>query len=230
MSIQLPTADNPVVLLQGDCLELLPQIPAGMVDAVVTDPPYGIGEARGKNKSRSCIATSKDYGDASWDDRPCPPEAIAHMRRVSRHQIIFGGNYFDLPPSSCWLVWDKLNGNTDFADCELAWTNLRQAVRRIHHRWHGMIREGNETRYHPTQKPLAVVVWCLSFLPERCTVLDPFAGSGTTALACLMTGRRCLSIELDPHYHAVAQKRIDDYLAAGPLFDATPQQAELFTA
>src|SRR6185437_10913892 len=137
-------------LILGDCREILPTL--GRFDAVVTDPPYGIGEAAGKNKSRTNLAVARDYGDDDWDNEPCPPEIIACMRLQSDWQIIFGGNYFELPPSSCWLVWDKQNGENDFADCELAWTNLRKAVRRVYWRWNGMIRKGHEERVHPTQK------------------------------------------------------------------------------
>lgn len=214
-----------VRLILGDCLDAMRTLPDASVDAVVTDPPYGLREARGKNRTRTNAARARDYGVASWDDHPCPPEAIAEMRRVSRWQIIFGGNFFQLPPSPCWLVWDKLNSG-DFADCELAWTNLPQAVRRIQHRWNGMIRDGNDVRVHPTQKPLAVMRWCLSFLPAGCTVLDPYMGSGTTGVACVQTGRKFIGVELDPHYFEIARRRIEEARSEGPLF---ARQSSLFT-
>jgi len=230
MRIDLPTAENPVTIICGDSLEILPHLPAGCIDAVVTDPPYGIGEAAGRNKSRGLLALPTDYGDSDWDNKPCPSEAIAEIRRVSRWQIIFGGNYFDLPPSSCWLVWDKLNGMTDFADCELAWTNLPKAVRRLTHRWNGMLREGNEARFHPTQKPLAVMRWCIRQLPDGCDLLfDPFGGSGTTAVAAILEGRRCIVIEKDPRYVEIIRRRVDAAMgdAKGSLFH-TPAPADLF--
>src|SRR6185312_12995857 len=118
----------------------------GPFDLLLTDPPYGIGEAAGKNKSRTNLAVARDYGDDDWDNEPPAPEIIARMRLQSDWQIIFGGNYFELPPSSCWLVWDKQNGANDYADCELAWTNLQKAVRRIYWRWNGMIRRGDDDR------------------------------------------------------------------------------------
>jgi DNA modification methylase len=207
--------------------QLLPTFSAGEFDAVVTDPPYGIGEARANNPSRGGTPggwyhTSRDYGVSDWDDAPCSPEAIAEMRRVSRWQVIFGGNYFGLPASSCWLVWDKMNGQNDFADCELAWTNLPKAVRQIRHRWHGMIREGREERFHPTQKPLAVMRWCLSHLPaDTATILDPFGGSGTTAVACVQTGRRCVLIEREERYVEIAVRRIREVEGVGSLFEKT---------
>lgn len=204
-------------LYQGDCLEILPTL--GKVDAVVTDPPYGIGEARGKNASRTKMAVAKDYGVSAWDDEPCSPEALRLMRGLSRSQIIFGGKYFELPPASCWLVWDKLNGDNDFADCELAWTNLQKAVRRIQYRWNGMLRQNNEPRGdHPTQKPVGVMTWCLNHIPEANSILDPFMGSGTTGVACAQLGRSFIGIEREPKYFDIACKRIEAAYAQGRLF------------
>lgn len=191
----------------GDCIEIMRAMPDGAFDAVVTDPPYGLGEAAGKNKSRGKVAPARDYGDADWDDQPATPEQIAEIRRVSRWQIIFGGNYFELPPQSCWLVWDKLNSG-DFADCELAWTNLPRAVRRIAWRWNGMIREGKEPRYHPTQKPVGVMLWSLEWLPDGKTILDPFAGSGTTGVAAIRQGRTFVGIEREREHFDTACARL----------------------
>ncbi len=205
-------------LYRGDCLEVLPTL--GKVDAVVTDPPYGIGEARNDNASRSCLATSKDYGRSEWDDAPASADLIEQCRDISRHQIIFGGNYFHLPPSSCWLVWDKLNGNNDFADCELAWTNLDKAIRRIQFRWHGMIRDEGGERVHPTQKPIRVMQWAIGHLPKNCKlILDPFMGSGTTGLACLRLGLQFVGIERESKYFDISCKRIEDAWGKGSLFD-----------
>lgn len=125
-------------LILGDCRDVLPTL--GKVDAVVTDPPYGIGESAGKAKTRTRKGNQKwvkDYGDDSWDDAPISDDLITQIRALSRWQIIFGGNYYALPATKCWLVWDKLNGDTDFADCELAWTNIPKAVRRIRFLWNG---------------------------------------------------------------------------------------------
>lgn len=216
-------------LICGDCRDVLPGL-AG-VDAVVTDPPYGIGEARGRNKSRSVLAVSRDYGFSRWDDAPCQ-DGIDAARAASRWQIIFGGNYYALPPASCWLVWDKLNGETDFADCELAWTNLRQAVRRICYRWHGMLRENNEPRGdHPTQKPVGVMAWAITHLPDDARkILDPFMGSGTTGVACVRMGRQFIGIEIEPRYFDIACARIAKAYEqrAAPLFgDHAPKPRQL---
>jgi len=194
-------------LILGDCLEVMPLL--GKVDAVVTDPPYGIGESGQKNRTRVNATAPGSYKDCHWDNEPASSDHIAMIRAVSKHQIVFGGNYFEgLGPTSCWLVWDKQNGESDFADCELAWTNLRQAVRRIYWRWNGMIRKGDDVRQHPTQKPVGVMEWCLGFLPDAKTILDPFMGSGTTLVACAKLGRKGIGIELDPDYFEIACKRV----------------------
>ena len=211
-----------VELYLGDCREILPTL--GQLEAIVTDPPYGIGEAAGKNKSRGLLAVSKDYGDLAWDNAPPPAWLIAMLRDMSRYQIIFGGNYYDLPPSSCWLVWDKKNGNTDFADCELAWTNLPKAVRKIEWLWHGMIRKGSDVREHPTQKPLGVMAWALDQLPADVKrVCDPFMGSGTTGIAAIQKGVQFVGIEREAPYFETACKRLDEALRAPKLFAEPPK-------
>lgn len=195
------------ILFNADCLAVLPTL--GKVDAVVTDPPYGIDENDRKIASRGKLAAPKDYGAVQWDKRPASLLHIEAMRAASRHQIIFGGNYFEgLGPTSCWLIWDKQNGDNDFADCEMAWTNLRKAVRRVYWRWNGMIRKGDDVREHPTQKPVGVMEWCLTHIPDAKTILDPFMGSGTTGVACAKQGRSFIGIEIDEGYFDIACERI----------------------
>lgn len=218
-----PVVIGDCTLYQGDCLEILPTL--GEVDAVVTDPPYGIGETNKKNLSRHSAAECNDYGDFDWDNQPASVEQIDAMRAISAHQIIFGGNYFNLPPTSCWLVWDKQNGASDFADCELAWTNLRKAVRRIVWQWSGFMRKGErgyKYRDHPTQKPVGVMEWCLTHIPDAQTILDPFMGSGTTGVACAKMGRKFIGIELEPRYFDIACKRIEDAYAQPDMFVEPP--------
>jgi site-specific DNA-methyltransferase (adenine-specific)/modification methylase len=221
-------------LYMGDCVEILPTL--GKVDAVITDPPYGIGESSKKVASRQrggklgnllgykgkAMADQKDYGDFDWDQSPPSAELIDSLREISQYQAFFGGNYFQLPPSSCWLVWDKLNGDNDFADCELCWTNWPKAVRRITWRWNGMLRQGNEERYHPTQKPLEVMKWAIQLCPKAETVLDAFMGSGTTGVAALQLGRTFIGIEREPKYFDIACRRIEQACAQGQLF--TPKE------
>lgn len=212
-------------LVLGDCAEVMASWPECFrVDALVTDPPYGIGEAAGKAKTRGKLAKAIDYGNDDWDASPVTPEVMAQMRNLARWQIIFGGNYYDCPASKCWLVWDKVNGDNDFADCELAWTNLPKAVRQIRYMWNGMLREkGAQRGDHPTQKPVEVMKWAIGHLPAPSeTIFDPFMGSGTTGVAAVMMGRSFIGIEREPKYFEAACRRIreangDD---AGPLFGA----------
>lgn len=217
-------------LYLGDCREILPLLPK--VDAVITDPPYGIGEAAGKNKSRNNLAAAKDFGSDSWDDEPVSDDLIQMVRDAGRWAVVFGGNYYAMPPAKCWLVWDKENGASDFADCELAWTNLPKAVRRIRYMWNGMLRANGEQRGdHPTQKPIGVMAWAINHIPDPCkTILDPFMGSGTTGVACVNLGRKFIGIEREEKYFDIACRRIEDAQRQPRLFaenDAPQVQAQL---
>ncbi len=212
-------------LILGDALEVLPTL--SRADALLTDPPYGIGESAGKAKTRTSGFSHKfrqeyrkDYGDDAWDDQPIDADLMALVRAAGRWNIIFGGNYYDSPAASCWLIWDKLNGATDFADCEMAWTNLPKAVRRIRYLWNGALRANGETRGdHPTQKPVGVMAWCLQQLPKGTkTIIDPFMGSGTTGVACAAAGLTFTGIEREEKYFDAACRRIAEEYAKPRLF------------
>lgn len=211
-----PVVIGNATLYLGDCRDILPTLPK--VDAVITDPPYGIGEAAGKNKSRNNLAAAKDYGDDKWDDEPISDELMMAVRRAGRWAVVFGGNYYAMPPASCWLVWDK-ESTGDFADCELAWTNLPKAVRRIRYMWNGMLRANGEARGdHPTQKPIGVMAWAINHVPApNKLILDPFMGSGTTGVACMNLGRSFIGIEREPKYFDIACRRIEDAQRQGRL-------------
>lgn len=203
------------VIYCGDCLEILPLLSDNSVDLVLTDPNYGIGESNEKNASRGGLAKPKDYGHYEWDRVRAPQSAFVEMMRCSEDQVIFGGNYFIdyLYPTSCWLVWDKDNGQSDFADCELAWTSFSSAVRRFKYRWQGMLQEHagrhKETRVHPTQKPLPLFKWILENYSEtNQLILDPFLGSGTTAVAAKNLGRKFIGIEISEKYCEIAKQRL----------------------
>lgn len=211
-----------VTLHLGDCLEVMRGMDGGSVSAVVTDPPYGIGESRAKVMSRGKLAAATDYGDFVWDSTRLDRAYIDEMLRVSKEQVIFGGNYYTdyLPASSSWIVWDKINGANDFADCELAWTSHKRAVRRYAYMWNGMIKQMPEERYHPTQKPLSLMIWVLeNYTKVGDLVFDPFLGSGTTAVACIKTGRRFVGCEKDANYFAIAEKRIAEAQMQLPLLE-----------
>ena len=210
----------------GDCREVLPLLPA--CDLILTDPPYGIGEAAGKNKSRNQLAKATDYGCDDWDDQPPPAWMIELMRAKAKWQVLFGGNYYSLPPSSCWLVWDKDNSG-DFADCELAWTNLPKAVRRLKWRWNGMLQQdmaNKEVREHPTQKPVPVMRWALTQVSDAFTVCDPYMGSGTAGVACALEGRSFVGIERKRKYFDIACERIATAQAQGQMFEPEQPKAE----
>jgi site-specific DNA-methyltransferase (adenine-specific)/modification methylase len=208
----------------GDNKEVMQDIDLSVVGACVTDPPYGLNILSiYKNKSKKYGASkafSRNYKDNGiWDKTPADIQFILDLNIPS---IIWGGNYFNVPPNSCWLVWDKINGTTNFADCELAWTNLKKPVRKISLLWNGMLITKTETdkREHPTQKPIDLMKWCIKQLPKDCTgmILDPFMGSGTTGVACAKMGRSFIGIELDEDYFNIACRRIEDAYKQGDLF------------
>ena len=145
----------------GDCMEVLPTL--GKVDAVITDPPYGIGadkNLRANKRHGKAVAPSKDYGKGEWDSKPITKELVDLCVSKGNAAIIWGGNYFEVSPSSKWLVWDKINGDNGYADCELAWTNIKGAVRQFRHMWNGMLRDSEKDtqRVHPTQKPIVLIL------------------------------------------------------------------------
>jgi site-specific DNA-methyltransferase (adenine-specific)/modification methylase len=211
-------------LYLGDCLEVMPALE---FDGICTDPPYGIGEGKkaskrtksAKGDARWKGRTSTDYDEKDWD---ISTPDINWIFSSPMPAIVWGGNYFEAPKSSQWLVWDKKTDGSDFADCELAWTNGKGAVRRFEWLWSGFRKQVPEKRYHPTQKPVALMEWCLGFLPNAETILDPFMGSGTTLVACAKLGRKGIGIELDPDYFEIACKRVQAAYDQPDLFVAPP--------
>jgi len=209
-----------------DCLDFMKSMPDKCVDLVLTDPPYGIGEDGLSNHSRGCLAATTKFSNKQWDKTIPTKEYFDEMQRVSKEQIIFGGNYFIeyLRSTPCFLVWDKDNGKSDFADCELAWCSYKTAVRKFKYKWQGMLQENmkeKEKRFHPTQKPVALFTWILNnYSTSGMTIFDPFAGSGTTAIACLETGRNYILVEKEPEYIKIINKRIEVWKEQGRLFPA----------
>lgn len=195
----------------GDNRKIAPLL--GEYDLLHTDPPYGINENHRKQQSRQGhgLANQRNYGQYDWDSIPPEPWLIEMVMAKARWQIIWGGNYFGLPGKRGWLVWDKDNGETDFADCELAWTNLEMAVRKIRYRWQGMLQENmaeKDVRWHPTQKPQTVMEWATDFAPDVRTVLDPWMGSGTMLLAARAKGLKADGIEINEQYCEAAKRRL----------------------
>lgn len=201
-------------LILGDCREVLPTLPK--VDAVVTDPPYGI---EGTWRGGSSCGWGKFRGQAEpWDVRPdWFAEWISSFDGAA---IVWGGNYFQLPPSGSWFVLDKLVRDFTSGHCELAWTNLRKPIRAFNYS-HGAL--ATEGKHHPTQKPLPLMRWCIEHLPSARTILDPFMGSGTTGVACVKLGRRFIGIEREPKYFDIACRRIADAYKQPDLFIQRPE-------
>jgi len=228
MNTRIETIGDATLYL-GDCMDILPTLPK--VDAVITDPPYGIGIDRAMAKSSGKIVgkgvAKGCYFATGWDDLPMSLELANLIIEKGDEVIFWGGNYYGLPASQCWLVWDKrVNGN--FADCELAWTNMKKPVRKFEWMWNGMLRQGKEERNgHPTQKPLALMVWCIEQASNPQTIFDPFMGSGTTGVASIQMGRKFIGIEREPKYFDIACQRIEQAVAQPRLFeDVRPKQEQ----
>lgn len=206
-------------LYLGDCMEVLPIIER--VDAVITDPPYGISankQTLGKGK--------KDFDrGASWDATAPDLSSIIGCGRLL---CFWGGNYFSdqLPATNDWLIWHKLNDGRSFSECEMAWTNFGRQVRHLSHHWSG------EEKAHPTQKPLRVMRWCIDQAGAVGSILDPFMGSGTTGVASVQMGIRFIGIEREPAYFEVACRRIEEAQRISDMFvsvdSGKPESMSLF--
>lgn len=184
--------DSAVTIYHGDCRDVLPSITP--VDCVLTDPPYGIYDCGGKWGAKAQL---------TWDREPV--DFMAGVLAMGRTSIIWGGNYYVLPPSRGWLVWRKPDRVPSASDCELAWTSLDMNTRIF--AW--TIAATNAERVgHPTQKPLAVMHWSLGFVPDAQTILDPFMGSGTTLRAAKDLGRKAIGIEIEERYCEIAARRM----------------------
>jgi site-specific DNA-methyltransferase (adenine-specific) len=207
-----------VVLYQGDCLEVLP--PLGRFDAVVTDPPYGIGAARNSHSNLR-------MADKAWDDKPVSQVAIDLILDRSDDQIVWGGNYFGLPATRGFLIWDKTPMPPSYAFGEFAWTSIDMNAAK----WNGKVGDlvAVADRAHPTQKPVPLMQWCIGFLPSAQSILDPFMGSGTTGIAAVRLGRRFTGIELDGAYFDIACRRIAAALKEPDMFIEAPKPAKPVT-
>lgn len=208
---------NQTTLIHGDCMEYMTRCEDKFFDLAIVDTPYGIGESGETNKTRDCLATSKNYKAFSGKDKEPPPKKYFNeLFRISKNQIIFGANHFisRLPfDSSCWIVWDKDNGKTDFADCELAYTSFTTAVRKFKFKWQGMLQENmkqKEIRIHPTQKPVSLYKWLLSnYAKPGQRIIDTHLGSGSSAIAAHYFGCDFVGIEIDEYYFKAAKERFD---------------------
>ena len=201
-------------LYLGDCREVLPTL--APCDLILTDPPYGIGIAA--NPVRQA------HEKMEWDAEPPSAWLFGLMQERARNLIVWGGNYFPLPPSQTFLVWDKMQPeNFSLAMCEQAWCSFQKPAK---------MRRLSVTNYakeHPTQKPVELMEWCIGHAPDSDTVCDPFMGSGTTGVAAVRMGRTFVGIEREPKYFDIACKRIEQAYAQPRLFQdnkpPAPEQA-----
>jgi site-specific DNA-methyltransferase (adenine-specific) len=205
-----------------DCMELMQGYPDKHFDLAIVDPPYGLGEDGGKFRGRKGQG-HRVHPKKGWYTSPPPPEYFEELRRVSKHQIIWGGNYFPLPPSRCWLFWDKLMGG-DFADGELAWTSFDKVVRKFTkcNKAHGQI--------HPTQKPVALYRWLLAnYAKDGMKILDTHLGSMSHAIAAHYSGVHLTGSELDPDYFAAGIARVKAETAQMDMFADVPKEKQTET-
>ena len=214
------------IALNIDCMEYMSTLPDKAFDLAIVDPPYGIGESGANNHTRSKLAVAKDYKPFAGEDLKAPDkEYFEQLMRVSKNQIIWGANHFISRfnrDSSCWIVWDKQNGENDFADCELAWTSFESAVRKFEFRWAGMLQENmknKEVRIHPTQKPIALYEWLLiKYAKEGDRILDTHLGSGSSRIAAYNLGFDFVGCEIDKDYFDKQEERFARHTAQTSLF------------
>lgn len=213
------------MITNEDNMELMARYPDKYFDLAIVDPPYGIDVTNQSQGSGGGVAKKIEYKKTNWDKNPPNQDYFIELQRVSKHQIIWGANHFisKIPyDSSCWIVWDKDNGDTDFADCELAWTNFNTAVRKVKWRWSGMLQQdmkNKEIRIHPTQKPVKLYEWLLmNYAKEGDKILDTHLGSGSIAIACHNLGFELTACELDKDYYEAAIKRLEQHKAQQRLF------------
>ena len=201
--------------INDDCMNVMKDYPNGYFDLAIVDPPYGISEDGAKNHSRGLLAEPTKFTPKDWDKNSPDKSYFNELLRISKNQIIFGANHFisKIPyNSSCWIVWDKQNGTTDFADCELAWTSFKTAVRKYEFMWNGMLQgdmKNKQKRIHPTQKPIQLYEWILrNYAKKDYKILDTHLGSGSIAIACHNFGvKEFVGIEIDKEYFNSSKER-----------------------
>lgn len=211
-----------------DCMKGMKQFPDKYFDLAIVDPVYGDVTKGGymtNSVSTSKKAKTRLYHNSLWNQKKTDGDYFSELLRVSKNQIIWGGNYFAnfLLSSQCWIVWDKRNGETNYADCELAWTSFDLATRIFSYRWQGMLQEPgkkHEYRIHPTQKPIALYEWLLNkYAKDDDIILDTHVGSASSLIACHRTRHKFVGFEIDETYYKEAKDRLDAEMAQMTIYD-----------
>lgn len=225
-----PVVIGNATLYCGDCRDILPML--DRVDAVITDPPYGIGFAHGAGGDGiggGKYVSAFNGVPVIGDDKPFDP---SHLLALNCPTILWGANHYAdrLPSSPRWLIWDKRVGLTtnDFADCEIAWCNVKGVARVFRHYWNGMMRDSERgtPRQHPTQKPIAVMRWCIEQLGNPRSIGDFYMGSGTTGVAAAQMGLAFVGVEIDPSHFDIACRRIEEAQKQAALFPHEPPKPQ----
>lgn len=213
-----------------DCMEGMGKFPDKYFDLAIVDPPYGLGAStetfmrKGKQTGKSICKSGMNYTHKKWDSNKPNKKYFDELFRICKNIIVWGGNYFGdyLGATSCWIVWDKKNGDNLYSDCELAWTSFDSGVRKIGWRWHGMLQQNmkyKDVRIHPTQKPVALYRWILkNYAKTGWKILDTHVGSGSSLIACAQEGFQYIGFEIDKDYYDAACKRMKEVLSQTELF------------
>lgn len=205
-----------------DCMDFMRNIPDKYYDLAIVDPPYGIGAAKMGLGKGGGVAKNNNYTKKDWDNSAPTLEYFTQLKRISINQIIWGANHFLGWAGSGWVVWDKVNGETDFADCELAYTSFKKPVRKFTFKWSGMLQQdmkNKEARIHPTQKPVALYKWILDkYAKQGDKILDTHGGSMSIAIACHDYGFDLDLCELDKDYFESGKKRLENHMLQTKLF------------
>ena len=225
--------NDKISIYNCDCMELLRQTPDNYYSLCIVDPPYGIGADKAQNNAAlSRIKAEgkskagrgwKLYHETDWDNETPTAEYWAELFRVSKNQIVWGGNYMTefLPPSRCWIFWDKGTGDNSYADGELAWCSFDKVVKKYSRFWSGgnAKEKGDIDRVHPTQKPISLYEWILKeFAVEGNLILDTHLGSGSSRIACQKNGYSFTGFELDKDYYEAQEKRFKDFVSQLRMF------------
>ena len=216
-----------IEIYNEDCMPALSKMHENEFELAIVDPPYGIGiNKQSLGEGGGLYRQPKTYKRGDWDNNIPTEKYFIELQRCTQNQIIWGANHYisKIPyDSSCWIVWDKNNGATDFADCELAWTSFKSPVRKYKYTWSGFVQQkmgkDKESKIHPTQKPVALYKWLLkNYAKEKDRILDTHLGSGSIAIACWEMGFDLVGYELDTDYFEATCKRLNDHFNQQTLF------------